>query len=545
MYKPEEFLARLPLLVSSEQMGRLDKSAIDFGIPELVLMENASREALAIIASLETELAESSVWIFMGPGNNGGDAVCMARHLNAIGARVTVFHTRPLESYKNSCKHNLDLAIKDHLRLYFVQEGILPDSLLDRVDPPDIIIDGLLGTGFRGPLSPAMERMIDSLNCLAEKFKARMYAIDIPSGLDSRTGQPSPQAIRANATVTFAYAKPGLVYSGAYPYTGKVFVRDIGFPLTARRQTMPEMLLLDGRALLKPCHLPENGFKNIFGHVAIFGGANGMSGAPLLSALGAIKAGAGLVTVCAPHDAILPFQCALPEAMTRDLGQAWPAEPSSELLDFIRHCQAIVIGPGMGRTNAAYTFLKSILAIPNRPPAVIDADALACMASDTPLVDLLDPSDICTPHPGEAAMLLRSSGKAVQQDRLKALAALCDLSSSVFVLKGAASLIGQQSRIPIICPYDIPQLAIAGAGDVLAGIIGGLRAQAPASDPQAIAAIGVILHCLTGLFLAKSFPQRGLTSTELANGVPSTPDSVKETVSPELLMGLAPWPQSR
>ena len=251
-----------------------------------------------------------------------------------------------------------------------------------------------------------------------------------------------------------------------------------------------------------------------------------MTGAPRLAALGALRAGAGLLAVAAPEGALPPIRAGLPEAVTHSLpagqgGREWHAGQMAALRDPLAACRvrgAVVIGPGMGRNNGAGEFLRALLEEPGRPPLVLDADALFALAAESELFGLLTARDVLTPHPGEAAALLGMTAAEVQADRFVAHARLRALAPACWVLKGEGSLSGAAGGPVCLSPWSVPQLAVGGSGDVLAGVIGALLASG--RDAASAAALGVELHARAGAALAKTWPERGNGPREIADAVP-------------------------
>ena len=539
-----KFLSKLPVLANPATTRLMDKAAIDFGVPELMLMENAARAALNVMEQNFGELKDVAVWLFMGNGNNGGDAAALARSLADRGALPTLLCLKEPDQYSGAPAANLDLARRDNVPIVRIDaasaDEIFARLVADSAENPSIIVDGLLGTGFSGVLKPELAELIRKINDFSRINLARVLALDVPSGLNAVTGEASPLAIRADITVTFAADKPGLCLGGKW--TGDVFVREVGFPRVIYESVPRDGSLLDGRVLLaSPSPIP-NSYKNIYGHAYLVGGAPGMGGAICLSALAALRAGAGLVTVCAPSATVAQARAFAPEIMTIDLGESWPEEPREETIQKLSGGDALVIGPGMGL--GAENFLTAILSAKNRPPAVIDADALKIISRVSEAREAVAPNDILTPHPGEAGVLLGETHSQIQGDRPRALSNLTKSFSAVCVLKGADTLIGQAGVPAILCPYDIPRLAIAGAGDVLAGCVGALLGRRDNVSSIDAAAKGVILHALAAVMLAQKFPVRGVLAHDLANAIPHVEAWLASLDKTELKRGLSPWPRS-
>ena len=552
-----EFLRHLPPLPLPAEMRAWDAAASKLGLPEIVLMENAARAALAVMQEEFAPLAGKRVWLFMGSGNNGGDAACLARHLLDAGAIPLVFHSRPLRSCRGACGRHVRLARA--LGVSFLPLARLAPLVASPASRPDILVDGLLGTGFAGPLRPDLCDAVSRLNELGQH--APILSLDIPSGLDGLTGKPSPLAVQARHTVSFAAAKPGLLHPTTRYWTGTLHVRDIGIPLAIRATSPCSAHLLDGHCLRALPMLPKDGHKYTYGHVLVVGGASGMGGAAHLAARAALRCGAGLVTAAASATALADIRGASPEIITIALptaqGQPWPTDIPATLESALGRASALVLGPGMGRQGGE-ALLAALLARENRPPAVLDADALRLLAQNPQLLPLLREQDVLTPHPGEAAALLGCGSSAIQSARLTALHELCQLSKAAVILKGAGSLVGQAGQPWLLSPYDLPPLAVAGSGDVLAGCVGALlgrRGQwggaslpsssknraAPDATPPALvaAALGVALHALAGLKLGSKCP-RGHLASELADCLPHAWASY--ATAPAKFQEVLPWP---
>lgn len=534
-----DFFNILPPLPLPAEMRRWDAAAVALGLPEVMLMENAARSALATLQEHIPDLAGHKVWLFMGSGNNGGDAACLARQLLDAGACPLVWHIRPLKAYAGAAARHIRMARATGVAFAFLRRPDLPDWKA----APRILVDGLLGTGFRGELRPDLAQLVTRLNALdPARF---VLALDIPSGLDGLSGRPCPIAVRASATVSFAAAKPGLILPWARAWTGTLHVRDIGIPAVVRKTEPCSAYLLDGRSLTALPSPAAESYKNSFGHALVLGGAPGLSGAAHLASRAALRVGAGLVTAAAPAAAVSEIKNGWPEIMTLALGKPgeshWPSEIPEALGLLLERCSALIVGPGMGRGADAAAFLAAVLAVANRPPAVFDADALILLARQPALLHRIAERDILTPHPGEAAALLHCATPVVQADRPAALAALCRACEGAVVLKGAGTLVGQGQGPLLASPYDVPQLAMGGSGDVLAGCLGGLLAADHADwrTGLPIAGMGVALHALAGRACAKLYPARGNTAGQVADALPKVRARMAQATPAQEIL---PWP---
>ena len=523
---------------SPEEMSRWDAEAIRLGMAGEVLMESAARCAMDSLrqhwSARGRSLAGASVLLLAGSGNNGGDAFCMARHLLDAGAKPVLVCTRAPEEYRGAASHWLNVAISLGVPVFstdaWEQEA---EGIPAR---PDIAVDGLLGTGFRGSLREREARLVEKFNGLGAEF---VLAVDIPSGLDSRTARPCPDAVRADVTVSFQAAKPGLLIPEAERFTGLLDVRPIGMPRRVQEELrpsfrtwlLPSQMPGDRASNYSPRALPAGSSSSLSawnapvhkgeaGRVLVIGGCSDYVGAPCLAGLAALRTGAGLVTVAGPESVLNAVRFSMPALTTQGIDSAdWNADAVQAIAPALAASKAVVFGPGLGRTEGAADFTEALLSLPQRPPMVLDADALFALASRPHLLEKLRPCDVLTPHPGEAATLLGISAAEVQADRFSALEKLTALADAVWVLKGAGTLISVPSEPSVISPWNVPQLAVAGSGDVLAGAIGAFLARGHASGLAAT--LGVWLHVLAGLRLSDTFPMRGNGPHDIADALPS------------------------
>lgn len=505
-------------LPTPEEMARWDKAAVALGIRPEILMENASREAMHVLCGLAGDLAGRSVLLLAGPGNNGGDAIALARHLHCAGATVLLAHVKPLSAYKGEAGYNARLARKLGLATELVTERNLASKAISwELSRPCAVVDGLLGTGFSGQLSPFFLELVETIARLGRD--SLVLALDAPTGLSALTGRPSPAAVRADATVTFEAAKIGLAQPFAAPFTGRLHVRPIGIPPEVKKTHPASAALLGPETLgLLPRPAPE-GHKGSYGHVLILGGSYGLTGAPVLAALGALRGGAGLATVGCPSGLSLHLKAGQPDIMALPLGKGgeWSAGFLDELLPHVGHFSALVAGPGLGRSEGARDFLRGLLAASGLPPLVLDADALYWLAQEE-ILPRLPENAVLTPHPREAGRLLGLDAAAVQADRPAAIRALVERTGAMCVLKGAGTLVAAPGQPIHLCPVDAPALSVGGSGDVLAGLLGALLAQGLSCFEAA--RLAVWLHASAGLHLAENFPNRGCTATEIAAALP-------------------------
>ena len=501
-------------LATAAEMRRLEQAATEeAGIAELILMENAGAGAAQIARSM-LSAARSRVAVFAGPGNNGGDALVLARHLAGDGHHLTAFLVGG--EPRGIARQNLIAAAGAGVE---VIHDAGPGQF-HQAATAALVVDGLLGTGLQGaPRGPIAEAIAAIRAC-----GRPVLALDVPSGMQSDTGQLPGVWVRATVTATFGLAKPGLyLYPGAEA-AGAVKVVDISLPGPILERWRPATRLLSPdlvRGLLPP--RPPWAHKGTFGHVVILGGSTGMAGAPILAGLGALRAGAGLVTVVVPSPLDQAVVAAAPELMTAAVGHdgQWRVkgrEWFDSLLD--RHPTAMAIGPGMGR-DPGLADLVAIVLTSSPCPVVVDADALTILSRLDPLQKeaCLSPRLVLTPHPGEMARLLGREVTLIQADRLGcAREAARDWRTTV-VLKGAGTVVATGGGDAWLDPGGNPALATAGSGDVLAGAIAGLLAQG-LQGPQA-AVLGTYLHRSAGDRARARLGDAGAMARDLLDELPA------------------------
>jgi len=511
-------------LPTPAEMAAWDRRAIqDFGLKAELLMENAGAEALSVLREAFGPLSGARVLLVAGGGNNGGDAFVLARRLLDEGAEPLVLHTRPVSGYRGAARYHLDLARRAGAACRHLPAGRAKSALCNG-QAPDILVDGLVGTGFSGELTTEALALVQAMNSLGES--CFVLALDTPSGLDGLTGQPRSQAVRADVTVAFHAPKLGCALPLAAPYVGTLIPRAIGIPRTVTEASPPRQVLLTERLfeLLPPPAAELH--KGRAGHVLVLGGSEGLTGAAQLCALGALRAGAGLVTVGCPRGVLPEVKAGLPDIMAVGLGQGttWSPDCLDSLLPSLGRYDCVVIGPGLGRNKEAADFLalfpKAFAQAFDKGwanPCIYDADALYHLAQNPALMSDLPDDSVLTPHPGEMARLLGMGMGEVQADRVTAAHRFLAKHPQVLTLKGAGTLVGQGELLHL-SPIVAPNLAVGGSGDVLAGVIAAILARG--INPLHAACLGVYWHGLCGLALANDFPVRGNLASEIAHTLP-------------------------
>ena len=520
-------------LPTPDEMASWDAASInEFRIPPAILMENASREAFHKINAMLKP--EQRILVLAGGGNNGGDGMALARHLLNAGHHVLVCHTRPLDETRPMLGEHITMALKNgvpFIPLALADKRLITPPEYRRIaHTPDCIIDALLGTGLSGPLKGLELECIRFMNHMGETIP--VISLDIPSGLDGLTGMPRPEAVRAKHTITFETAKVGLAFPQAREFTGTVHICGIGIPPAVRSLHPASFYSLSPCPSAWPGNAPDM-HKGQAGRVVIFGGSPGLTGAPALAAQGALRTGAGLVTIACPEGIESQVRPHFPEIMTSPLGNGKKWNNSLvpaciKTITELHHATALVLGPGMGKSAETYGIVESILHEKKRPPVILDADGLFPLCGDKgrSLLGVLRGDDCITPHPGEAAQILDTAANDVQAARVESLRTLVRETKATVVLKGAGTLIMRQDTPIFLSPTVSPSLAVGGSGDVLSGIIAAFLAKIRVNHPATLAdafravCLGVFIHGKVGELLDAQYPYRGALAGEIADAVP-------------------------
>ncbi len=501
-------------IVTAEIMRRLDRRAIeDFGIAGLILMENAARAIFNALGRYFPDLPKRRVALFAGRGNNGGDALALARYLHNKKILYAVYLLAEKSELRDEAAINLEIITKMGGKLYSLTNADELANLKPEIAHHDLFIDGIFGTGLKGPIKGLAYDVIDFINSLQRP----VVAIDLPSGIDADSGQIWGICLRAALTVTLGLPKRGLcVYPGAQ-YCGHLIVADIAIPEEAIQQETIKDYLMEGAdfARLLPSRQP-NTHKGDFGHLFVLAGSPGKTGAATMVCEAAVRVGAGLVTLGIPESLNPILEVKLTEAMTEPLPETKEKTLSLSALNRIRELMfrktALSIGPGLSLNPQTTRLVQKVLR-ENNLPVVIDADGLTALTGKTEILKRSRAPIILTPHPGEMARLLGVSIQEIQQNRMEVARKFAEDNKVILVLKGARSLVASPEGEVFVNPTGNPGMASGGMGDVLTGMIGGFLAQGmPALEATKL---GVFLHGLVGDFVAHKKGERGLAATDL------------------------------
>lgn len=485
-------------LVTPDEMAMADQAAVDAGTPVEMLMERAGRAVARVVLQVAGGRYGKTVTLVCGKGNNGGDGFVAARILRAEGVRVRCLFVGQIDEVSGAARHHLDLLLG---------RGVSVGTFArDALEGSDVVVDALFGTGFRGrPEGPA-EDAIDTINSAV----CPVVSVDIPSGVNGRTGAVDGRAVEADVTVAMAAQKIGTAVGPGALHSGLIEVIDIGIPTGVYRVAMSTRSNI--ARWLPDRHLDSH--KRSRGSVAILGGSMGMSGAVTLAARGAMRTGTGYVTAGVPGLIQPIVASAVPEALTLSLTteDTLGAGSLDEFKPILEKATAVAIGPGLG-TGPEQTALVEAVLTSVALPLVVDADGLNALAADpTSLVQRTAPC-VITPHPTELSRMTGEPVEKIQADRVSAARAAARAFGCTVVLKGYRSLIADGDRV-VVNPTGGPSLATAGTGDVLTGVIAALLAQGLPAFQAGVA--GVYLHGLAG----DACGDEGTVAGDVADSIP-------------------------
>jgi ADP-dependent NAD(P)H-hydrate dehydratase / NAD(P)H-hydrate epimerase len=501
-------------VLNTEQMREADRRTIEeIGIPSIVLMENAGRQAVAAMEAAFEELAASRVGVICGRGNNGGDGFVVARTLVQRGVDVEVFLLGSVAEVRGDARTNLEVL--GHIGLTVVeitdaQEWELHSTELSECD---LIVDAILGTGFRGQLSGLLETVVADINSLG----VPVIAIDLPTGVSADTAVVDGRAVEASMTVTLGAPKIPLVFPPADALAGDLVIADIGIPYPVFDELEGpylELLTRERMRELVPARAPDS-HKGDFGRVLVVAGSIGRTGAAHLAALGALKSGAGLVTVATPRSCVPIVATLAPEYMTEPLEETAAGAIDFSAVDRVLDLEAdvIAIGPGLGQAPGTIAFVHALVERAG-VPLVLDADALNAFVEDPDRLAGRDGVDmVITPHPGEMARLLNLSTEAIQHDRLRHAREFATSHRLHVVLKGHRTVIAGPEGRSFVNLTGNPGMATGGTGDVLTGMIAAWVAQL--LDAEAASKLAVYLHGTAGDLAEADEGEVALTAGDL------------------------------
>lgn len=482
-------------VVTSDQMKQMETRAFDLGESDQHYMENAG---LGIAREIENFLVTPAdageVYLLIGKGNNGGDAFVAGEILAKGGYSVTAFCLYP----RSECS-----PLSKKMAKRFEKAG---GKALEIFHPPSfekgLIVDGLVGTGFKGKAEGLLADVIESANASG----LPIFAIDIPSGLNGSTGEVESVAIKATVTLFLGYPKMGFFSGKGWDHVGKLIEIDFGMDKKFARDLLPKMVLATeeaASALLPPIRRSRHKYEA--GYVLAIAGSPSMPGAAILACLASLKSGAGIVRLFHPPG----MKEALSHAPFELIKEEWDLSDEGRILEEAKRAKALLIGPGMGRDDKAKKAFETLIRNISIP-TVIDADGLFHLAQNKTLK--LPEKTILTPHHGEMERLL---GKPPTLETVQGFAAE---TNTTIILKGGPTVVFSPHTTPVIVSEGDPAMATAGTGDVLTGVVAAFLAQGLSSHDAAV--LGAVVHGIAGEEAAASETSYGVIASDLIHFLP-------------------------
>ncbi|MCR4693018.1 MAG: NAD(P)H-hydrate dehydratase [Firmicutes bacterium] len=485
-------------ICSVSQMRASDSIASEkYGIPSIVLMENAARACVSEIIGF------NSFVVLCGKGNNAGDGLAIARHLINAGKSVKIYLLFG-NTFSGDARTNFEI-----LKNMSVQFSDLADGNLENdVKMCDCVVDAVFGTGLRGEIAEDILGVFDTVN----NFAKYVLAVDVPSGIDADNGKVFKNAVKANKTVTFAAYKRGLLLFPAADFAGEIKTADISIPKEVFDSVKADVADREKIKSLMP-RRQKNSHKGDYGKVLIIGGSEGMAGAVCLAAKAAFMAGAGLVTVCVPKEINDIVQKNVVEAMTISLD--FEGE-HTRIIEKINDFDVVLFGNGIGRKPFIAGFLENVLAVA-RVPVIIDADGLFALAQKPELLKLCGENTVLTPHLVEMARLLGISAKDVEDARMDIAYDFAEENGLTLVLKGNHTIITAPDGSQSVNINGNSGMATAGSGDVLAGILAGFMPVCKNTFDCSV--LSVYVHGAAGDFAAKTVGETSLIAGNIVSAI--------------------------
>ena len=512
-------------IVTADQMRRLEQACIPLGVSLDDLMERAGLEVARCARSLLGGAAGRRIVVLAGPGNNGADGFVAARHLQRWGAEVTAHVLgRRLQSDPKR-----ELALHEGIFLHDITDEAYLPRLRHDLAGCALVIDAVLGTGRARPMEGLLREAMRVLRDVrALRASSQVLALDLPSGLDSDTGQVDPDCPQANVTAALGFPKVGQFHFPGAESVGRLEVLDIGIPEAAAEGMADELTLELITAQAAATRLPPrplDSHKGTFGHALVMGGSRHFVGAAYLASQAAVRVGPGLVTVAAPQGIHPMLASKLSEVihlpLPEDAEGRLCAASTNACRDLLSRYDAVAIGCGMGRSDGGAELLRELLtATSSRScPMLIDADGLNNLSTIPRWWQAGSHPLVLTPHPGEMATLTGLTTAEVQEQRVEVAQEYAAKWGTTVVLKGAYTVVAFEDGRCYMSPFTNPGLASGGTGDVLSGIIVGLLAQGVAPADAALA--GVYLHGMAAEDVRAELGEAGMLASDLLPKLPA------------------------
>jgi hydroxyethylthiazole kinase-like uncharacterized protein yjeF len=498
-------------VVSAEQMRNIDRrTTVELGIPSLILMENAAIAVAEAIIERYPDARRAAV--ICGPGANGGDGLAVARHLDLRGIVPHIVLAGDRARYRGDAATNLSICERMSLGIVGAADDLAVREALAGAEDCDLVVDAIFGTGLDRPPEGLYAALIEGLAGLQRPI----VAIDLPSGLNASSPQPFQPHVEADLTISLALPKICHIFDPAASACGEIAVAEISIPAQAIDAENVTLSLCEPGdvARVVPLRAADTN-KGTYGKVVIVGGSRGRSGAAILAARGAVRGGAGLVTVATDPDTAAIISGASAESMTHPIERS--TARVGEVLEFVGARDVALVGPGLPDDDESHAFARALVA-GIEIPLVIDASGLNAFEGRASEINPDGRPRIITPHPGELGRLLGRSAGEINADRIGAAREAAALCNCVVVLKGHRTLVADRGGEVSVNPTGNPGMATGGMGDVLGGLVAALLGQG--AEPFDAARAGVYLHGLAADLLVSESSDIGLAALDVANAIP-------------------------
>lgn len=506
-------------IVTCAQMREANRLATEqIGIPQIVLMENTALKILEEIIKECKDVYNKNIIVFAGYGNNGGNALAVARHLFTKGANVKV-KLVPNDSGEMSPNMVVNLTSAKNMT---IDIETLDSSKIQKLPVAimgsEIVIDGIFGIGLNKDIIGIAINVIDAINALNKK----VFSLDLPSGMNCDTGRIQGRSVKAYKTLTFGLPKVGLYMYDSPKYTGEIVVLDIGIPKKVYEQLNIKLNIITHQDAIIPKRYNESS-KTSYGKVLVIGGSKGMAGSVTLTSSAALKSGAGLVYLGAPESLNSVLASKLTEVILVSLEDDSNGVLSIKALETVKEninkANVVAIGPGISKGTGVDVVVRWI-SERSKVPVVLDADALGALSKDLSVLSNAKAQIIITPHTSEMAKLIGGTIEDVQANRLEVARKFAKKWNVITVLKGAYTIVATPSGRDYINVNGNNGMSTAGSGDVLTGVIAGLIAQDLA--PVNAVVTGIYLHGLAGDLCAVNKGYHGMTASDILAQIPYT-----------------------
>ncbi|HET6199406.1 MAG TPA: NAD(P)H-hydrate dehydratase [Candidatus Acidoferrales bacterium] len=524
-------------ILTVDEMRAADRLTTErYAIPSLALMENAGSAITRFIAAHFSPLKRRRVVVLCGKGNNGGDGFVVARKLRELGGQPIVLLFADPSELTGDAAENFRRLHTASIETAVIRDATAWGQARNSLADAAVIVDALFGTGLRGSVEGLLAQVIQDVN--AHEHRTCIVSVDIPSGLLGDTGEVAGPAVVADYTITFTAPKVGMIAASARPWIGRLTVADIGSP----RALIEEISQSNVRWLEPwefrslPTGRKADSNKGLYGHALIVAGSTGKAGAAALAAMGALRVGAGLVTVATPEPVLRTVAGFAPEIMTEPLHATAAGTIARDVFDsggfakILDGKTVLALGPGLTTQAETQQFVRSIITSPRQIPIILDADGLNAFAGRAD--ELRGPRETLavTPHPGEMARLISSTVKDVQSRRLEVARKAASDWQAFVILKGYQTILAAPDGTAWINSTGNPGMSTGGTGDVLTGMLAGITAQLGAQNWPLALACGVYLHGLAGDLAAEEFGEAPLIATDVIRAIPNACAQLRDAI---------------